>query len=267
MSRRIMQRLNDMLDSAIDGSFTEQRFDESMLSSVESKFSKYLAASEVSAKNLAAERDKINELISDISHQTKTPIANILLYSELLAEQELTAEGEKCVKSLKQQAEKLRFLIMSLVKLSRLETGILTFNPIKAALAPMLEDLQAQYPTVRFAATKEEAVFDPKWTAEAVGNIIDNAIKYTPEGGEISLSVTAYELFCRIDITDSGIGISEDDQARIFTRFYRSPSVSDREGVGIGLYLVRQIIAGQGGYIKVSSKVGKDSTFSLFLPR
>lgn len=267
MNRRTMKKLNQMLDAAIDGSFVQQNFDESMLSSVESKLAKYLAASEVSAKNITAERDKIKTLISDISHQTKTPIANILLYSELLAEKELSDEARQCVSAMHQQAEKLSFLITALMKLSQLETGVLTLSPVKAQLMPMLDTLRVQYPTVSFKPTTETAVFDPKWTAEAVGNVIDNAIKYTPQGGEIIVSVCAYELFCRIDVTDAGIGISEQEQAKIFTRFYRSPHVSNRKGVGIGLYLTRQILAQQGGYIKVCSALEKGSTFSLFLPR
>ena len=111
------------------------------------------------------------------------------------------------------------------------------------------------------------ARFDPKWTTEALYNLVDNAVKYTPAGGSVTLRAVGYELFCRIDVTDTGPGIPEAEQARIFQRFYRSPAVSEEEGVGIGLYLARQIAAGQGGYLKVTSRPGEGSTFSLFLPR
>ena len=110
------------------------------------------------------------------------------------------------------------------------------------------------------------ACFDVKWTTEAIENIVDNAIKYTPEGGDITLAVTSYELFLRIDIADTGIGIAESEYADIFKRFYRSQAVNTIEGVGIGLYLARQIITGQGGYIKVTSTLGQGTTFSVFLP-
>ena len=96
---------------------------------------------------------------------------------------------------------------------------------------------------------------------------MDNAVKYTPAGGAVTLRAVGYELFCRVDVTDTGPGIPESEQARIFQRFYRSPSASEAEGVGIGLYLARQIAAGQGGYLKVNSRPGEGSTFSLFLPR
>ena len=76
-----------------------------------------------------------------------------------------------------------------------------------------------------------------------------------------------YELFCRIDVTDTGIGLTEDESARVFERFYRAPAAHDAPGVGLGLYLAREIAAANGGYIKVSSRPGAGSTFSLFLPR
>ncbi|MNW68015.1 Signal transduction histidine-protein kinase ArlS [compost metagenome] len=95
---------------------------------------------------------------------------------------------------------------------------------------------------------------------------MDNAIKYTETGGSMDIKVMAYELFCRIDITDSGIGIAEEEQGKIFTRFYRSPTVNSQEGVGIGLFLAREIIAAEGGYIKVRSHYDRGSTFSIFLP-
>ena len=111
------------------------------------------------------------------------------------------------------------------------------------------------------------ACFDRKWTGEALGNLLDNAIKYTPAGGSVSVSVVPYELFCRIDVADTGIGLTEDECARVFERFYRAPAAHDAPGVGLGLYLAREIAAANGGYIKVSARPGAGSTFSLFLPR
>ncbi len=273
--RRTMETLDKMLDAAIDGSFSEAAFDESMLAAVETKLAQYLAASEKSARSLVEERKKIKELISDISHQTKTPIANILLYAQLLGEQPLTSEGEACADELNAQAEKLSFLIGALVKTSRLEAGILTFSPKENDIAPMLESAVSQVMpraekkgiTLELKPTAATAEFDAKWTAEAVYNLLDNAVKYTPAGGHIGVETVDYELFCRIDVSDTGMGIPEEEQARIFARFYRAPEAAETEGVGIGLYLTRQIIAGQGGYVRVSSKKGEGATFSVFLPK
>lgn len=275
-TRRIMDSLNKMLDTAIDGSFQEHHFEESLLSAVESRMNQYLSASEVSARNLAEEKDSIKQLIADISHQTKLPIANILLYTQLLEEQELTEDCRGYVLAQHVQAEKLSFLITALVKLSRLETGIMALHPSPALLAPMLEELQLQFQSkakekeisLTFEAPeKAEAVFDAKWTAEAVGNLIDNAVKYTPAQGKVAVRVMPYQLFCRIDVIDSGAGIPEEELSKVFTRFYRSRQNDKEEGVGLGLYLARQILSEEGGYIKASSKPGAGSTFSAFLPR
>ncbi len=273
--RRTLRRLEQMLDEAIQGSFTEKRFDESLLSVVETKMAHYLSASDASAQIVAEEKDKIKTLIGDISHQTKTPIANVLLYAQLLGEQDLTAEGRACAASLEEQAKKLQVLIESLVKISRLETGVLALRPTPGPLAPMLEEAAAQFApraaekgvSLTLSPTDATAVFDDKWTEEAVCNLLDNAIKYTPAGGSVTAEVISYEMFCRINVTDTGPGIPEAEQARVFQRFYRSAAVSREPGVGIGLYLARQIAEGQGGYVKVFSKPGRGAKFSLYLPR
>ena len=107
---------------------------------------------------------------------------------------------------------------------------------------------------------------DNKWTAEALFNLLDNAVKYTPAGGKIDVTVEQWEMYLEIKVTDTGKGISESNQAAIFRRFYREEEVHEQPGVGIGLYLAREIITQQGGYIKVVSESGKGSAFSIMLP-
>ena len=273
-TRKTMDTIEKMLDAAMDGSFFESTFDESKLSALETKFAHYLSAAETSSRNVAEEKDRIKSLIADISHQTKTPIATLLLYSELLKEEDLPPSAKANVDALYNQSEKLRFLIDALVKLSRLENGIISLSPQQSALQPLLQGIAEQYSakaaekglSLYLHDTDISATFDIKWTAEALANIVDNAVKYT-EHGTITISAESYEMFARIDIADTGAGISESEQSKIFTRFYRSKNVREQEGVGIGLYLARQIISGEGGYIKVASVPGKGSTFSIFLPK
>ncbi|WP_431086790.1 sensor histidine kinase [Paenibacillus sp. 8b26] len=270
---KTMKTIQEMIDTAIDGNFSERVFDESVLSAVETKLARFLSICSVSSKNLLAEKNKINELISDISHQTKTPVANILLYSQLLSEYELSQDASTCVKALSTQAEKLNFLIQALLKTSQLETGIITVSPRQESVHKLLHSAKEQIMpkavakgiSVVMENTTIHACFDLKWTTEAVYNIMDNAVKYTEAGGSISMNVIAYDLFCQIDITDNGIGIAENEQGKIFTRFYRSPTVNTQEGVGIGLFLAREILAAEGGYIRVRSRYGRGSTFSIFL--
>ena len=270
--RRLYAHLDRMLEKAMEGTLTEDTFDESLHSALENKFYSYLTASETSAHNIKEERARIKELISDISHQTKTPISNILLYTELLSEQELSESGREYIESLTSQTTKLRFLIDSLVKMSRLESGIFTLTPGCAPLAPMFDKLQTQFAmpasqkglSLTFHPTDISAVFDEKWTLEAIGNILDNAIKYTNQGG-ITVKAIGYELFSCIQISDTGIGIPEEELSQIFSRFHRSPNVHGEDGIGIGLYLSREIISKEGGYIKVDSSVGEGSVFYIYL--
>lgn len=273
-TNKAIKRLNQMIDNAIEGRPIENGFDETKMSALETKLSHYLAMNSATKKQLVEEKAKINELISDISHQTKTPLANILLYTQLLSESDLSQYDRNCLNSLMEQVKKLNFLISSLVKTSRLETGIIYVIPIRANVTTLLENVINQVEpkanekniTLSVKEVDIQAFFDPKWTAEALYNIIDNAIKYTSYGGSIQVFVTAYQLFCRIDVIDTGIGISEEETTKIFSRFYRSQAVSNEEGVGIGLYLAREIISSQGGYIKIQSKLNKGSIFSIFLP-
>ena len=270
-----IRQLDEMLTAAMDGRFSEQNFDESRLSALESRLARYLTASALSERNVREQKDQISALISDISHQTKTPVANLQLYAQLLSEQPLTAQGKDCAAAISTQAEKLQTLIESLVKTSRLETGILVLHPQLGEITPVVERAVAQYApkagekgiVLTTRQTEGSAVFDPKWTEEAVCNLLDNALKYTPAGGTVTVEVKNYELFSVIRVSDTGLGISEGEQAKIFGRFYRAPGAYQAEGVGIGLYLTRQIAEKQGGYVKVESTPGKGSAFSLYIPR
>lgn len=274
-TERILERIDDMLNKEKNGTFHEEHFDETKISALETKFVDFLCASEVSTRNLKEEKDKIKELISDISHQTKTPIANILLYSQLLSEQVLTEEARTCVDELNIHAENLSFLINMLVKTSRLETGVFTLQPVMNDVDELINEVcekilkKAKEKNIRLNIPQNldfTAVFDMKWTTEAVYNIMDNAVKYTPSGKSVTIKCSQYDMFCRIEIIDEGIGIREEEHSKIFQRFYRSSDVRDKEGTGIGLFLSRKIISKEGGYLKVASTKGRGSAFSAYLP-
>ena len=274
-TRQTLERLNRMVDAAIQGTFTENSFDESLLSAVESKLAHYLAASTVSAKNVQQEKEHLKALIGDISHQVKTPTANILLYTQLLSEQPLSQESRLCVEALEGQTKKLQSMMDALVKTSRLESGVIALHPtygklyrvLEAAVSQLAPKAAAKGIAITLESTEAEAVFDSKWTEEAIANLLDNAVKYTPTGGSVSITVTDYHIFSAIHVRDTGPGIAEEEQPKIFQRFYRGQAHAESEGVGIGLYLVRQIARAQGGYVKVCSQVGSGSTFSLYLPK
>lgn len=269
-----MNRLEDMLEDAINGTFEERNYDESRISRLEVKWRRFLSSSVASKKRIEEEQKKIKRLISDISHQTKTPLANILLYSQILQEQETDPKLTPIVENIRDQAEKLNFLIESMVKASRLESEIFILTPKKQPVLPMLEAVvtaaqeAADQKRIRICLQDDspaEACFDRKWTEEAISNLVDNAVKYSPPGSEVRVGISDYEMFTAVHVTDCGIGIREEEQAQIFERFYRSREVSEEKGVGIGLYLVREIAAKQNGYVKVRSKYGMGSTFSFYM--
>ena len=143
--RRLMESLDSMLEKAIDGEFRERDYSERMLSSIEQKMAKFLAASERTLKTATEERENIKSLVSDISHQTRTPVANIELYTQLLAEKGLDGESAACVRAIESQSEKLRSLMEALIKTSRLETGIIALKPSAAELSDIVSRAVEQY--------------------------------------------------------------------------------------------------------------------------
>ncbi len=209
----------------------------------------------------------LSSLVADIAHQSKTPLSSILLYAEL----------NSGTDTLRIQTEKLKFLIESLTKLAKCEGGLIAEN-----LSPKQNSVRDLIRTVvetHFSAADgknidlrcdvpEEltAVFDLRWTGEAVGNILDNAVKYSPAGSTVRISACAYDLFVRIDVADEGSGIPEEDLCNLWKRFYRGKNAENHAGVGIGLYLTESILNTEGGRCSVKSS-GEGSTFSVFLPK
>ena len=162
------------------------------------------------------------------------------------------------------------------MKTSRLETGVITLEKKETAIADTLVDvingvlapMERKHFHLSVDCPENLTVsHDSRWTSEALFNLLDNAVKYTPEGGNIHVTVQDWEMYLEIAVTDTGRGIPESVQATIFKRFYREEAVHDVDGIGIGLYLAREIITMQGGYITVESEEGKGSTFSTFLPK
>lgn len=271
------EQLEEWLDNLISGQ--EVRAESGMEDTLHSKINEKIErASRIWAgKNEEAQREKetIKELISDISHQTKTPIANIKIYLELLEGEDLPDQAGVFLRNAVKQTEKIDFLLQSMVKMSRMETGIIRIQkkntPLLHTLGKAIEAIvpRAEEKRIQLLVDCSENIkisHDSKWTEEAVFNILDNALKYTGEGGRIHIAVTVQEIFTKISIQDSGRGIAPERQAEIFTRFYREPEVHEQEGIGIGLYLVRKITELQNGYIEVRSQPGEGADFQIYLP-
>lgn len=270
----LCQTLDHMMDSTDRPQVDYEA--ETLLSRISHRLERLYNVMQKTRHTAEGEKEELQSLVSDISHQTKTPIANLKLINDTMLTRPLTEEKRKeFLQATGTQLDKLDFLIQGMVKTSRLETGVITLekqdavigdtlvSAINGVLAPMEQkeiSLSVDCPS---DLTKSH---DSRWTSEALFNILDNAVKYTSAGGSIQVRVRDWEMYLRIDVTDTGRGIPEHSQGTIFKRFYRDEAVHDIDGVGIGLYLAREIITMQGGYITVESKVGEGSTFSVFLP-
>lgn len=270
--------LNACIDDIVNG---EQNvsFDlesETLIGKFNYKLKRLYEIMQSGKRQVQEEKQSIQEIISDISHQVKTPVTNLKMYNSTMLERQLTPEKEQEFhKLMESQINKLDFLMQAMVKMSRLETGVITLSispaPIYDTVGLALSgiELPAQKKQIEVTVSCDPSLtvlHDKKWTAEALFNILDNAVKYTPSGGKISVTVQRWEIATKIDVADTGRGIPEQHLAQIFKRFYREDDVHDIDGVGIGLYLSRKIISKQGGYIQAVSEVGKGSTFSMFLP-
>lgn len=266
-----------LLDNLISGKECVQSADsETVFAKIVHRLFRLHGIMQENRRKVDAERKELQALVSDISHQVKTPVSNLKMVTDTLLTKDVSAREQKeFLQGIKGQVDKLDFLLQALVKSSRLETGAIRlekrvcrlFDTLAQAMSGIMYDAEKKKIDVSVDCAEELIVsHDSKWTAEAFFNLLDNAVKYTPAGGAIKVSVQQWEMYVKVDIADTGKGIPEKNHAAIFRRFYREEEVHNEPGVGIGLYLAREIIIRQGGYIKVTSEVGKGSVFSVFLP-
>ncbi len=249
---------------------------ESIQSSLERKLCQLYNILRKSYDGVTAEKQELQTLISDISHQVKTPITTLKILSDTF--EKFTGTNSQQVELLSEmniQIEKIEFLLEALVKISRLEVGTFImerkeeyfYHTIEKSLKGILIPVECKGLQLKVDCPEDICVYhDSKWTAEAIFNLLDNAVKYTARGGKISLSVRRLEMYTRIEVSDTGKGIDMQHQSDIFKRFYREADVHEVEGIGLGLYLTQQIFELQGGYVDVHSVLGEGTTFEGYLP-
>ena len=267
-----------ILDNMMDGDEEPKPTDnsETLFARINHRLTRLYQIMQENRRKVEEERQELQTLVSDISHQVKTPVSNLKMVTDTLLTRPVTeAERIDFIKGVRSQTDKLDFLFQALVKTSRLETGVIRlekkpgriYDTVAQAMSGIVYAAEKKQIGVSVDCPENLTVaHDSKWTAEALFNLLDNAVKYTPAGGKITVTVEEWEMYVEIKVTDTGKGISESNQAAIFRRFYREEEVHEQPGVGIGLYLAREIIAQQGGYIKVVSELGSGSAFSIMLP-
>ena len=251
-----MRELSDYIDKALDGNLEITEFDEKELSKIKSKLIKFLYASQVKEAKINSEKSKTKDLIADISHQTKTPITNLSLYISLLEDD----PKDEYLEIIKYELNKLEFLIQNLVKSSRLESDIIGLQKHQANLKDLVEDVLREFKVILdekciIIDLKAEDLFfalDERWLKEAIHNLVDNAIKYSTNGSTINISVYKSYLNYNLDIENECKDLSEETLPKIFERFYRGKNSVSKDGLGLGLFIAREIIEKHGGNIRAS---------------
>ncbi|MBR1506559.1 MAG: HAMP domain-containing histidine kinase [Eubacterium sp.] len=221
-----------------------------------------------------SEKDFLKDIMSDISHQLKTPLASLNVFIDLLLEDKVEGKEErlKILREASNQLDRMEWMVLSMLKLARIEAKAIEFERKEAYIQPVL--LQVEESVRYLTDVKNQklivkcpedvtAKLDSEWLTEAIINLAKNASDYSPEGAEIILSAEQDDVFTRIYVEDNGVGIDEKDLPNIFRRFYRVNSSVNPNSVGIGLSLTKSIIEGMDGHIHVDSKVGEGTRFSI----
>lgn len=267
--KRRRQRLLDDVRKVLDGK-DDLAAQESSLAPLARQLRLKRSEEETRDRRVTESYRDLAALVSDIAHQCKTPLTAARMYAELLPPSDESA-------AVVQQTDKLQFLMDALVKLSRCEGGLIEENvhpaigPVEALAAQAVSAVVPEAGRKGIVLSAEipnglTARFDPRWTAEALGAILDNAVKYGPEGSKIMVTAQRYDAYVRLDVLDEGPGIPEEELPEIWKRFYRGKNTRDASGVGIGLTLCRMIVQAQNGRVLCQNREGPGCRFSIFLP-
>lgn len=270
--RRMQKLLRDYQETGTAGFSTMKETQESKLENTLQRLLNQAEKKEVQAKK---ERDEVAALLSDLTHQLKTPMANVIMYTELLEDENLTPEERQRFTYLaRTQAKKMQWLLGNMLKASQLERGMISFSAeytgiretIRQAVSSVYAQAEERDIMIKVEPFEDRKLYHhPRWTAEAMENILDNAVKYSPSGSVVTVRVQPMEIYTQIEISDQGIGISGEEYNKIFRRFYRSSNAAQTEGSGLGLYLAQLILNNEKGYVTAVSRPGEGSSFRIFL--
>lgn len=273
---RIIIKLSELMDVLlfIDEQEIFPGNEDTVLSKLQNKVIKLSKVLKNRNKKEEQEHENIKRLVSDISHQLKTPIANLKMYSSFLSDDTLDiAKQREYIDIICITVERLNFLSENIIKVSRLESGMINLDmqrqSLNETLLKAVKDIyvKAQEKGIEIKYNEKDKIelkHDRNWTAEAVFNLLDNAVKYGKEGNTIYLSIQKLGIFAEVSVRDENDIIPYKERNNVFMRFYRGKNSSRQEGLGIGLYLSREIIVKQGGYTILRAS-GSGNIFSIML--
>lgn len=276
------QKIAHAVERVVDGDFSVDLPEEGEgdFGILGHRFNQMASRLKRSMDRLKEDKVFLKNIISDISHQLKTPLASLIIFNDLML-QDTNMDGQVRVDFLNKsrtQLDRMEWLIISLLKLARLEAGAISFrrdkvfivSPVRKAVASLDIKAKQKHQVIKITGYEERAWFtgDEEWIEEAFSNIIKNCIEHTCEGGTIEIHLDETPLFSSVSIKDNGEGISREDLPHIFERFYRGSNSVKAGSVGIGLALSRLIVEEQEGVITVKSEKGKGTEFIItFLKR
>ena len=225
------------------------------------------------AENQRQTKEFLQDIISDVSHQIKTPLSALKMYHEIIeSHKDDAATVSSFTEKSQREIKRMEDVIYTLLKLARLDAGIIQMEKAPENLSVLMQDVlerfetwaEGEHKTITLSG-KEDVVLscDALWVSEAIGNIVKNALEHTENGGHIEVKWSQSPLMTQIEISDDGKGIHPEDLYNIFKRFYRSRFSSDVHGIGLGLPLAKSIVEAHGGTISVTSSLGAGTTFTL----
>ena len=225
------------------------------------------------AENQRQTKEFLQDIISDVSHQIKTPLSALKMYHEIIeSHKNDAATVSSFTEKSQREIKRMEDVIYTLLKLARLDAGIIQMEKAPENLSVLMRDVlerfetwaEREHKTITLSG-KEDVVLscDALWVSEAIGNIVKNALEHTENGGHIGVKWSQSPLMTQIEISDDGKGIHPEDLYNIFKRFYRSRFSSDVHGIGLGLPLAKSIVEAHGGTISVTSSLSAGTTFTL----
>jgi signal transduction histidine kinase len=271
---QVSEIIQTMLDGEVVNHFSATT--EKISSKIQHQLSRMAAKLEGYDQMLAEDRNGIRMLITEIAHQLRTPLVNIETYLDLLSQSEpLTQEQTNFLEAITLSEQKLAFLIQSFIKMSRFENHLIQIRKesddfpetVRSAIFQLHQKAESKDINITFQHSDEHSTkHDRNWLGEAIYNVLENSVKYSPRHSNIQLSLTQNEMFTMLSIRDYGIGIQKGEENQIFKRFYRGAAVTTEEGFGIGLYLSREIVLRHNGFMKVKRE-HPGLTMYIYLPQ
>lgn len=276
-NRRLYRKADQMLDEILERRpISQSGMKEGPVSALADKAVKVQEILMLEVEQAQQEKEQVKQLISNISHQLKTPLANLMMYQEMLKTADLAEDQrQRFTDKIEKQTERIKWIIQSLFKMTRLEQNAIEFqvsslpiqDTIMEAVGAVYEKARSKHILIEQKNRENPLlIHNRSWTAEALVNILENAVKYTEEGGSISIEVTPLEMYTEIAVSDTGIGVPPSEYQAVFQRFYRGSNARQAEGSGIGLYLSRLILQQEKGYLTLSPGKERGSCFTVLLP-